>query len=785
MRGINRILAAASVFIVVASSGAGARGGETTEKTVARGATIVAKENCYALIVGVDYYPNLPTKEANEQVAEDAAKRPSDSYDLRCCVKDAKKLAAALVEYAGFEPKNVYVTTFQKGDELDPNDPTVPTAANIRRKIDELAGTLSENDMLVVAFSGHGLLFGVDSNDDPEKRAYLCACDADFARLSTFVDRKALLETLEKCRARRKLFIADCCRDLRKLLKDARGRGGNGDERSLGRANPFETGNYGFAQISACREGQEALEIDGGGLFTSALIDGLQRGANDAGELSLTAWFEYAKKQTTERSRAILANNPHLGAVDKKTGERQKEQEPTLYLLGETPGWIFADGLPVDGLSADVWAKADALFDEASQIRGRLKSGIIRSTGDGVESAQVAEWRTAQGKIDEALKLTAEAGESSVRRAKYVAEEARLTKWASTEAKKLAEVALEMWKQGEKGDETKLRTAITLTEESLELNDDPGNRYLLTKFKEKLDERRNGTPPGDRTDVDSQNRGERESVSLPRPRGRKAFLVGADDYGVSGVDLRWTKNDVEALRERLLQIGFDAKDITTLQTGGEFDYFPTKRNIKRQFKEFVESLKPGDLAFIYFSGHGVEVDNRAFFAPIDVEAENVVETSIAIDELMPTLEKSRADFIVFTFDACRNATETSTSPTRGGLLGTVATSALKPATSPARRITFVFGCGPGELCYEGGKGEAKEIKHGFFTLSLLEALDPNDPKGDANRDGVATLAEVFEYASRRTNELSRKYCNAEQRPQIFGVVDFIFAEFEASRSGER
>lgn len=116
-----------------------------------------------------------------------------------------------------------------------------------------------------------------------------------------------------------------------------------------------------------------------------------------------------------------MASDPNLGAVDKKTGERQKEQEPTLYLLGETPGWIFADGLPVDGLPGETWAKADALFDAASKIRGRLRAGTIRSNGVGAESAQVAEWKSAKAKIAEALELTAEAGESSVRRAKYVA----------------------------------------------------------------------------------------------------------------------------------------------------------------------------------------------------------------------------------------------------------------------------------------------------------------------------------------------------------------------------
>lgn len=388
---IERILLIAAASLVIVATAGGALVGaddEPSEKTVGgRGLKAVAKENRYALIIGVDYFPNLPTKEANERAVERGAERPSDDYALTSCANDAKNLAAALVEYAGFEADNVDALTFRKGDELEPSDPNVPTAANIRRKIAELTETLSEDDMLLVAFSGHGVAFGVKSNDDPVKRSYLCGCDADLSALSTFVDRKELLETLEKCRARRKIFLADCCRDAFALRTGGRFRGVRRSVASS--ANPFESGEYGFAQISACREGQRALETTDGGLFTSALIDGLRRGANEAGELSLTAWFEYAEKQTTARSRAILTTTPELGALD-KAGRRQTVQSPTLYLIGETPRWIFADGLPVDGAALETWAKADALFDAARKIRERLQVGTSRPS-DGAESERVAE----------------------------------------------------------------------------------------------------------------------------------------------------------------------------------------------------------------------------------------------------------------------------------------------------------------------------------------------------------------------------------------------------------
>ena len=307
------------------------------------------------MIIGVDYFPCLPTKKANEEVPKDASERPADKYALHSCVKDAKNLAEAFVKYAGFQTENVYLMTFQRGDAFDPNDRTVPTAANIRRKVDELVEKLSKDDLLVVVFCGHGVTLGVDSNDDSKKRSYLCACDADQSALSTFVDRKELLDKLETCRAERKIFLSDCCRDAFELLEGARYRGRGLVDRSTGAANLFETGNYGFAQISACREGQRALETSDGGLFTTALIEGLRFGANEAGEISLTEWFDYAYKITVERSEAILKARPELGA------DNQKAQEPTCRLLAETTRWIFADGLPVDGVALTTWNEADAL----------------------------------------------------------------------------------------------------------------------------------------------------------------------------------------------------------------------------------------------------------------------------------------------------------------------------------------------------------------------------------------------------------------------------------------
>ena len=61
---------------------------------------------------------------------------------------------------------------------------------------------------------------------------------------------------------------------------------------------------------------------------------------------------------------------------------------------------------------------------------------------------------------------------------------------------------------------------------------------------------------------------------LESPTGLKAFIVGADDYR-DATDLPCVRNDVEAFAARLIEVGFEEKNVAVLKTGGKFDDFPT------------------------------------------------------------------------------------------------------------------------------------------------------------------------------------------------------------------
>ncbi|MBQ2849449.1 MAG: SUMF1/EgtB/PvdO family nonheme iron enzyme, partial [Thermoguttaceae bacterium] len=255
------------------------------------------------------------------------------------------------------------------------------------------------------------------------------------------------------------------------------------------------------------------------------------------------------------------------------------------------------------------------------------------------------------------------------------------------------------------------------------------------------------------------------------PRG-KAFFVATDDYGKSAPPLPGARRDVESLAARFVQFGFAESDITVLKTGGGFEDYPLKRNIEKRFEAFVRSLEPGDFAFVYLSGRGVQASdsNEAFFVPIDVEPSDPLGTSVSIDAMTAALEKSDAKFRCLVVDACRNDPN---NPDKSlfGVRALGAKDLTDPISAPDS-TSVLQSCEPGRSSFEVKDG------NGLLTMSLLEALDQNVALADANGDGALGFGEMVEYVTARTDALAREHFNAAQKPTLSGQTeDFILMAY--------
>jgi len=89
-----------------------------------------------------------------------------------------------------------------------------------------------------------------------------------------------------------------------------------------------------------------------------------------------------------------------------------------------------------------------------------------------------------------------------------------------------------------------------------------------------------------------------------------ALLVGINKYYTSGNDLKGCVNDVENMKEFLLNhCGFSLMQIKTLT-----DKQATESNIIKSLKQMVEQAKQGDHLIFHFSGHGSQVPDNGFFS---------------------------------------------------------------------------------------------------------------------------------------------------------------------------
>jgi len=179
-----------------------------------------------ALVIGIDDYAHGCT--------------------LNACVKDATKFATVIEKNGDGSPNF--------GVNLQTCPPEKITRVALRPLIEELfSGT---PDIALFYFSGHG---SVTSTGE-------CIVTYDARQFDEGISMSEVLKLSNKSKARNKIIIFDCCH-----------AGGMGD---FNETNTTYISD-GTTILAACQKEQYAVELFGGGVFTSLLIEGLQGGAAD------------------------------------------------------------------------------------------------------------------------------------------------------------------------------------------------------------------------------------------------------------------------------------------------------------------------------------------------------------------------------------------------------------------------------------------------------------------------------------------------------------------------
>lgn len=188
------------------------------------------------LLVGIDNYPEKP---------------------LRGCINDASGLAS-IIETQGDGSPNFDV-------RLETN---VQTKSDLKTMIVELFS--GSSDIVLFYFSGHGYL--------NELGGYLVTPDHLRYDEGISMDEILLLANQSKCKDR--IIILDCCHS-----------GAFGSPRISGSISQL---NEGVTILTASRDDESSIEINGHGIFTNLLLDALQGGAADLrGHISPSGVYAY------------------------------------------------------------------------------------------------------------------------------------------------------------------------------------------------------------------------------------------------------------------------------------------------------------------------------------------------------------------------------------------------------------------------------------------------------------------------------------------------------------
>ena len=227
----------------------------------------------FALVIGVDSY-------ADSQVTA-----------LGGSVNDAKALAQALVDYAGFPREQVMLLASDQPEERQ------PTRGNILRRLSNLTSVVPRDGLLLISFAGHGIERG--------GQAFLLPSDAQVSNDVELLEQTAINVSQVRERIRRigvgqVLMILDACRNdptagranADNPLTEAYTRGFNFDVRNR------EV--VAFATLYATAVGSRAYEYRERrqGYFTWALVEGLKGGAaNERGEVTLGRLVRYLQER--------------------------------------------------------------------------------------------------------------------------------------------------------------------------------------------------------------------------------------------------------------------------------------------------------------------------------------------------------------------------------------------------------------------------------------------------------------------------------------------------------
>lgn len=235
------------------------------------------------------------------------------------------------------------------------------------------------------------------------------------------------------------------------------------------------------------------------------------------------------------------------------------------------------------------------------------------------------------------------------------------------------------------------------------------------------------------------------------------MAVGINRYKNPALNLNYASADaggfVDIIENKSSKL-FDRVEVISLS-----DELATRGNILEELTKLADKVKPQDVLFFYFAGHGSMLDNNFYFIPTNVtklyNEDKLKKEALFAGDLQQKLKDVPALKQLVIIDACQSGAGVELLAQRG--------ASEEKALAQLSRSTGIH-----VLAAAGSEQfatEFKELGHGLFTYILLEAL--NGAADGAPKDGKITINELKSYLEDQVPEYSKKYKGQLQFPHTF------------------
>jgi hypothetical protein len=205
-------------------------------------------------------------------------------------------------------------------------------------------------------------------------------------------------------------------------------------------------------------------------------------------------------------------------------------------------------------------------------------------------------------------------------------------------------------------------------------------------------------------------------IAAPRALAERkiAFVVGIDKYDHLGQQqqLQRAVNDARSVGGALAALGFEVVRAENVARGAS----------NAEWQKFLDKIAPGDMAAVYFSGHGVEIEGLNFLLPRDLpnisygRQEQLKRESLSANELLLDLRRRKPQVTLFILDACRD--HPLIPPEQRSLNWGAGLARMDAPTG-----TFImYSAGAGETALDRLPGDDPDKVNSIYTRKLLPLL---------------------------------------------------------------